>query len=235
MPVRVTQENILTLSADAVVISVEIDRSPTQAPVCQAVAAAGGRPLSAALSGQKFLSVGRAAMIETPYLPFPRLIYTGAPEWMTGKANELLLLHRCYNAVFDLAESALCESLVMPFLSAMFYRFPQDEAVKIACAEAQKRSLDVCFVADTPELYAVSRKPYRKPRIVSYIGYYRDHAIFELDNGFFARVDIRPEIEDVTPIPYFEACFRTGNNPLLPPLPESEIARLRQIYEHNDW
>ena len=68
-----------------------------------------------------------------------------------------------------------------------------------------------------------------------YIGYYRDHALFELDNGLFARVDIRPEVVDVTPISYFEPCFRTGNNPLQPPLPESEIARLRQIYADNDW
>ena len=67
------------------------------------------------------------------------------------------------------------------------------------------------------------------------MGYYRDHALFALDNGLFARVDLRPENRDVALIPYFEACYRAGNNPLQPPLPDEEIERLRRIYEENDW
>ena len=135
---------------------------------------------------------------------------------------------------YAMIDAAGCRSIALPFLSATAYRFPQDEAVKIAFAEAEKASADAVFVADTPELYALSQKPYRKPKIVSYVGWYRDHAIFELDNGLFARVDIRPEIRDVTPIPYFEACYRENNNPLQPKLPPEEIRRLRQIWEELD-
>ena len=235
MSYRVVQGDILSQQTDAVAISIEIDFSPSDSPVCQTVAAAGGDELRRAIRALRFLSVGRAAEADAASLPFSRLIITAAPVWLTGKANELLVLHYCYQSIFDLTEALGCRSIAMPFLSAHYYRFPKGEAVKIALCEAKDRALDVVFVADTPELYEISQRPYRKPVLGRYIGYYRDHALFELDNGLFARVDIRPEVVDVTPISYFEACFRTGNNPLQPPLPEEEIARLRQIYEENDW
>ena len=112
-----------------------------------------------------------------------------------------------------------------PFLAADYYRFPRDEAVRIALTEAGSTDLQVSFVADTEELLSLSRTKFRKPEIVSYIGWYRDHAIF----------DLREEKRDVAPIPYFEACFRVGNNPLQEPLPLSEIERLKQIYRETDW
>lgn len=235
MSYRVTQESILSLLADAAAVSVSISLEISQTPVCQEIAAAGGEALGAAIRQKHFIPVGSAAEIEAGGLPFKRLFAVDAPTWLTGKANELSVLHRCYRRLFDLCEAQSCRTLAMPFLSATFYRFPPEEAVKIAFAEAAGREIEVVFVADTPELFETSQKPYRKPEIVSYIGYYRDHAIFELDNGLYARVDIRREITDVTPIPYFEACYRVGNNPLQPPLPEAEIARLRRIYEENDW
>ena len=168
-------------------------------------------------------------------LPFAHVFAAAAPIWLTGKANELLALHRSYAALFQAAEAAGCRSIALPFFSALRYRFPRGEAVKIALREAEGRDLEIIFVAETDELYAISQRPYRKPKIVSYVGWYRDHAIFALDNALFARVDLRPEITDVTIIPFFEACFRAGNNPRQPPLPESEIARLRRVYEENDW
>ena len=235
MSYRVTQESILSVRADAVCASVEIALNLSDTPVCRAIAAAGGEALRGALErSHRFLPVGSAVEAERGELPFAHFIITAAPVWVSGKSNELLILHRCYQHVFALAEALGCRSIALPFLSALYYRFPQDEAVKIAFAEADRCALEVVFVADTPELFALSARPYRKPAIVSYVGYYRDHAIFELDNGLFARVDLRQEKVDVETIPYFEACYRTGNNPLQPPLPRKEIARLRRIYEEND-
>ena len=71
----------------------------------------------------------------------------------------------------------------------------------------------------------------RKAKIVSYVGYYRDYAIFELDNGLFARVDLRPELRWADTVPYFEACYREGIDPLQEKLPEEEIRRLAAIWE----
>ena len=236
MSYRVTTDSILSARTDAVCVSVEMALNLSDTPVCRQIAAAGGETLCAALAKRRlFLPVGSACLADPCSLPFSRLIMTASPVWLTGKANELLILHRCYESVFALARQSGCESIAMPFLSAMYYRFPQHEAVKIALREAEASALDVLFVADTPELLTLSEEPYRKPAIVSYVGYYRDHAIFELDNGLFARVDLRQENVDVSIIPYFEACYREGNNPLQPGLPEAEIERLRRIYEENDW
>ena len=236
MSYRVTNDSILSARTDAVCVSVEMALNLSDTPVCRQIAAAGGEALRAALAKRRlFLPVGSACLAAPCLLPFSRLIMTASPVWLTGKANELLILHRCYESVFALARQSGCESIAMPFLSAMYYRFPQHEAVKIALREAEASALDVLFVADTPELLTISEEPYRKPAIVSYVGYYRDHAIFELDNGLFARVDLRQENVDVSIIPYFEACYREGNNPLQPGLPEAEIERLRRIYEENDW
>ena len=236
MSYRVTNDSILSARTDAVCVSVEMALNLSDTPVCRQIAAAGGEALRAALAKRRlFLPVGSACLADPCSLPFSRLIMTASPVWLTGKANELLILHRCYESVFALARQSGCESIAMPFLSAMYYRFPQHEAVKIALREAETSALDVLFVADTPELLTLSEEPYRKPAIVSYVGYYRDHAIFELDNGLFARVDLRQENVDVSIIPYFEACYREGNNPLQPGLPEAEIERLRRIYEENDW
>ena len=231
----VTQEDILSVRADAAALSVEIALDASDAPSCRRLDEAGGEALRRELRKQKFLPVGSAAAAEPCGLPFRKILFTTAPRWLTGKANEMLALHRCYQSLFALADELGCRSLALPFLSSWYYRFPLSEAVRIARSEAEAWSGEAVFVADTPELYELSQRPYRRPEIVSYVGWYRDHAIFELDDGRFARVDLRPEITDVTLIPYFEACYRVGNNPLQPPLPKAEIARLRRIYEGNDW
>ena len=115
MSYRVTQENILLLSVDAVAISVELELSPSETPLCQAVAAAGGESLREALIAcRHFLPVGSAMEMTPGELPCAHLILTAVPVWASGKSNELLILHRCYKSVFQLAESLGCESIDEP-------------------------------------------------------------------------------------------------------------------------
>lgn len=233
MAYRVTREDLLQIPADAAVLPLEMTGRPTEGQAAQRLRAEGGEALERALRAKKFLPVGSAALLDPCGLPWPRLIVTGVPRWLTGKANELLTLRRCYESVFALAGEAGCGSLVLPFLSSCYYRFPLPEAVHIALREAKAWQGEAIFTADTEELFRLSGERWRKPEIVSYVGYYRDHALFELDNGLFARVDLRPERREADMIPFFEACFREGNNPLQPPLPPEEQARLRRIWE--EW
>lgn len=230
----VTLDDIMSLSADAAVLPLEMTGAPTEGKAAQALARAGGEALRDALRKLRFLAVGSAAVLDVPGLPFPNLIVTAVPRWLTGKANELLVLHRCYESVYALAQELGCRSLVSPFLSCCYFHFPQDDAVHIALRAAKGWEGETVFAADTEELLALSEKPWQKPRILSYIGYYRDHALFALDNGLFARVDIRPERRDADVIPYFEACYREGNNPLQRPLSKEEILRLRRIWEETE-
>ena len=230
----VTLDDIMSLSADAAVLPLEMSGAPTDGRAAQTLAAACGERLRPAIRRAGFLAVGSAAVLDVPGLPFPNLIVTAVPRWLTGKANELLVLHRCYESVYALAQELGCRSLVSPFLSCCYFHFPQDDAVHIALRAAKGWEGETVFAADTEELLALSEKPWQKPRILSYIGYYRDHALFALDNGLFARVDIRPERRDADVIPYFEACYREGNNPLQRPLSKEEILRLRRIWEETE-
>ncbi len=234
MSYTVRPDDILTLAADAAVLPLEMTGRPTEGKAAQRLAQTGGEELRNALRKLKFLAVGSAAALDVQGLPFSNLIVTAVPRWLTGKANELLVLHRCYESVYALAEELGCRSLAAPFLSCCYFHFPLDDAVHIALQAARRWKGETLFSADTEELLALSQRPWRKPNIVSYIGYYRDHAIFALDNGLFARVDLRPELRQADVIPYFEACFREGNNPLQPKLPPEEIARLRRIWEELD-
>ena len=235
MSYRVTLEPILQLSADAAVLGLELTQSPAESPACRSLAEAGGEALRQALRRQKYIPLGSAAVLEGEGLPFPRLILTTIPRWLNGKCNELLALRRCYDSVLALAEELGCERLAAPFLSALYYRFPRKEAVHIALSAASGKCTELLFSAETEELCRLSRAAYHKPAIVSYVGWYRDHAVFALDDGQFARVDLRPELRSASVIPYVEPCYRVGNNPLQTPLPETEIQRLRRIYEEGDW
>ncbi len=235
MSCTVTEENILRVGAEAAVLCIENTHTASCSLSSRRLCEAGGEALAEAVRRQGFLPVGSCAAAEVPGLPFRKLLLCAAPHWLTGKANELLILHRCYRNLFALARELGLRSLALPFLSAEYYRFPQGEAVRIALAEAASTELRLVFTADTPELLALSRSTFRKPAIVSYVGWYRDHAIFALDDGQYVRVDLRPERRDVAPIPFFEACYRVGNNPLQEPLPPSEIERLKQIYAATDW
>ena len=233
MAVTITRNGVLSCGADAVVLALEMTGAPAFGPAGEELLQAGGEKLASALDAAKFVFVGSAAELPESGLPSAHLLLTATPRYLTGKANEQLILGRCYEAVFSLAESLGCRSIALPFLSALYYRFPQDEAVKIARRAAEKTPLAVFLCAETDALYALAQQPYRKPRIVSYYGYYRDQAVFTLSNGLFARVDLRPELVSVDVVPYVEACYQLGNNPDQPPLPGAEIARLRRIYEES--
>ena len=235
MAYRVTQEDILSLRTDAAALSVEISLEISPFPVCQTLAAAGGETLRAAVREKRFLPVGSAVEIDRSGLGFAHVFAAAAPIWLTGKANELLTLHRTYESLFTAAAEAGCRSIALPFLSAMAYRFPRDEAVHAALREAERSGLELLFAAETDELYEQSLRPYRRPGIVSYVGYYRDSAVFLLDNGQYARVDLRPERRAFDVVPYIEACFREGTDPAQPPLGEAEKARLREVYENSDY
>lgn len=234
MACTVTLDDILTLTAEAAVLPLEMTGVPTEGRAAQALAAACGEGLRPAIRRAGFLAVGSAEALTCPGQPFPHLIATAVPRWLTGKANELLALHRCYESVFRLASELGCRSIAMPFLSSCYYHFPLEDAVHIALRAAEKWEGKTIFAADTKELLDISKRPWRKPQILSYIGYYRDHALFALDNGLYARVDIRPERQEADVIPFFEACYRENNNPLQPKLPPEEIRRLRQIWEELD-
>ena len=234
MAIHVEQSDILSVHAQAAVLSLELTMGVHESPANRRLADACGEELHAAIRALRFLPAGSASIASGESMPFRHVILTVPPRWLTGKANELLVLRRCYESIYAAAEEAGIRTLVMPFLSTAYYRFPKEEAVHIALQEAGKSAADTVFIAESEELYSLSQKSYQKPDIAAYVGYYRDHAVFELENGQFARVNLHPEKREADVVPYVEACFHAGNNPLQPSLPDAEVARLRRIYEEWD-
>lgn len=66
MPFTVTQEDILTIRAEAAALPLEMTGTPTEGRAAQRLLAAGGSDLQAALRRQKFLAVGSAVSMEAP-------------------------------------------------------------------------------------------------------------------------------------------------------------------------
>ncbi|MBR0393088.1 MAG: macro domain-containing protein [Oscillospiraceae bacterium] len=230
MSFDVTRDDILSVNAEAAVACVENRMVIAESISSERLAESGGESFLAALGERKFLPVGSVDSVEFSIAQFRHIILAATPRWENAQGNEILILRFCYQRIFQEAERLGCSSVAMPFLSTYYYCFPKEDAVRTALFEAEKTQLHVVFIAETSELYELSRREYRKPEIRSYIGYYRDYAIFELDNGQFVRIDIRPENTEVTRILYFEPCYRVGHDPKQPPLPEYEINRLRTIF-----
>lgn len=231
MSYTVTQADILSVRTDAAVVCIENAMAVSEDPVSQRLGSAGGDDLRQALKRRRFLPVGSACAVEPCGLPFKYLFAVGTPQWRNGESNELLVLRRCYESLYRLARETSCRSLAMPFLSTAYYRFPLADAVQIAREEADRAGIDTVFLAPAQTVYALSQRPYRKPQIVSYVGYYRDYAVFALDSGNYAHVDVRPELRNVSVRPYVEPCYYVEADPSMQPLAPAEIARLRTIYE----
>jgi len=231
MSYSVTQADILSVRADAAVICIENTMAVSADPVSQALGMAGGEKLRRALRSRRFLPVGSACAVDPCGLPFRHLFAVGTPQWRNGESNELLVLRRCYESLYCLARETGIGSLAMPFLSTAYYRFPLEEAVQIAREEAGRADIDTIFLTPTQALFDLSQKPYRKPQIVSYVGYYRDYGVFQLDTGQFAHIDVRPEMRSISIRPYVEPCYYVEADPSMLPLSPEEITRLRLLYD----
>ena len=234
MAYRITRDPILSVEAEAAVLCVENRMAVTDSHACRQLAEAGGEAFHCVLREEKFLPVGSARAVGAGIGAFRNVILVATPRWENAQGNEMLVLRYCYRNVFRVAGELGCRSVAMPFLSTYYYRYPKEEAVHIALTEAERTGLQVTFAAESAELYRLGCAQYRKPQIRAYIGYYRDYAIFELDNGGYVRVDIRPENREVTRILYFEPCYRVGHDPEQVPLPPEEIERLMRIYAEID-
>lgn len=65
-------------------------------------------------------------------LPAKHVIHTVGPVWNGGARDEAFLLASCYRRSLECASEAGVTSIAFPAISCGVYRFPPDEAVKIA-------------------------------------------------------------------------------------------------------
>ncbi|MBP5403795.1 MAG: O-acetyl-ADP-ribose deacetylase [Elusimicrobiaceae bacterium] len=105
---------------------------------------------------------GEAKITSAYNLPCKYIIHTVGPVWYGGKNNEVKDLFNCYTNSLKLADLYNCTSVAFPCISTGVYRFPKEQAAKIAL-EAVKQAyptlkvvrevIFVCFGAEDKEIY----------------------------------------------------------------------------------
>jgi O-acetyl-ADP-ribose deacetylase (regulator of RNase III) len=76
--------------------------------------------------------VGEAVITTAGNLPSKFVIHTVGPVWNGGNNNEKLELYNCYKNSLQIAIDNSCKSIAFPNISTGIYKFPKDEASKIA-------------------------------------------------------------------------------------------------------
>ena len=77
---------------------------------------------------------GEAVITTAGNLPAKFVIHTVGPVWNGGQNNESQKLTNCYRNSLQLAAENDCRSIAFPGISTGIYRFPKNEAAKIAVA-----------------------------------------------------------------------------------------------------
>ena len=75
---------------------------------------------------------GKSKITKGYNLPAKHVIHTVGPIWRGGNSNERELLKSCYTTALNLAKENGIKSIAFPAISCGVYRFPLEEACKIA-------------------------------------------------------------------------------------------------------
>ena len=105
---------------------------------------------------------GDAKLTKGYRLPARYVIHTVGPVWQGGGSGEAGLLASCYRRSLEIALGHNCRTIAFPAISTGIYRFPKDEATRIAADTVrdflrQNAAPDVvifcCFDEPMAELY----------------------------------------------------------------------------------
>jgi O-acetyl-ADP-ribose deacetylase (regulator of RNase III) len=92
---------------------------------------------------------GKAVITKGGKLPAKFVIHTVGPVWNGGQYEEKQKLADCYNNSLQLAIENGCKTIAFPNISTGVYRFPKNEAAKIAVDTVSK------FLAGTDKIEKV--------------------------------------------------------------------------------
>ena len=81
---------------------------------------------------------GSAVISSAGDLSAKYVIHAVGPIWRGGNAGEALALRSAYRRSLELAAEHACRSIALPSLSTGAYRFPMDQASRIALATARE-------------------------------------------------------------------------------------------------
>ncbi|AZO31372.1 MULTISPECIES: O-acetyl-ADP-ribose deacetylase [unclassified Mesorhizobium] len=105
---------------------------------------------------------GDAKLTKGYRLPARYVIHTVGPVWQGGGKGEAELLASCYRRSLEIARDHDCRTIAFPAISTGIYRYPKDEATRIAVGTVSdflkqntlpKAVTFCCFDEPTAELY----------------------------------------------------------------------------------
>jgi len=135
MPLSIIRNNIVNVKADAIVNSANPEPIYEQGTDLAIYMAAGASQLLEQRKKIGKIERGEAAVTDAFALNAKYIIHTVGPVWEYGAEKEFELLRNCYRNSLELAKSYKCKSIAFPLISTGIYKFPKDEALKIAVSE----------------------------------------------------------------------------------------------------
>ena len=165
MPLHIIRDDITRMKVDAIVNATDLMLSGSGG-VDRRIQDAAGPGLNAELSFRRpeLKAPGDVILTGAYDLPARYILHTSGPIWQGGGAGEEETLRACYLNALKMAESAACETVAFPIISAGTFGVPPETALQAAvsgiAAFLEDHEITVYLVVYSGDVFRVSRSLY---------------------------------------------------------------------------